>query len=168
MASTSTNKQPLLIDRVFHEVYEMSTATILTEKVTGTNFAQLVLNCTTNDGAIIEDIYIISQGQGNSGTTESPVLYDYPVNLYLSTEFDFLRDSAVFVGQITAASTLNEWTHMSDMPYVLAPVAQVGTEPRMKAFYVPKGKALWAARQTSNLADNISNAPLLGLSGGFY
>ena len=72
MASTSTNKQPLLIDRVFHEVYEMSTATILTEKVTGTNFAQLILDCTANDGGIIEDIYIISQGQGS----ESGVAYD--------------------------------------------------------------------------------------------
>ena len=164
MASTSTNKQPLLIDRVFHEVYEMSTATILTEKVTGTNFANLILDCTSNDGAIIEDIYIISQGQGDN----SGVLYDYPVNLYLSSEFDFLRDSAVFVGQIVASSTKNEWVHMSDMPYVLAPTAQVGSESRLKAFYVTKGKALWAARQTSNLADNISNAPMLGISGGFY
>ena len=164
MASTSTNKQPLLIDRVFHEVYEMSTSTILTEKVTGTNFAALILDCTTNDGAIIEDIYLISQGQGdNSGTP-----YDYPVNLYLSSEFDFLRDSAVFVGQIVAASTKNEWVHISDMPYVLAPAAQVGSESRLKAFYVPKGKALWAARQTSNLADNITNGPMLGISGGYY
>ena len=164
MASTSTNKPPLLIDRVFHEVYEMSTATILTEKVTGTNFANLILDCTSNDGAIIEDIYIISQGQGDN----SGVPYDYPVNLYLSSEFDFLRDSAVFVGQIVASSTKNEWVHMNDMPYVLAPTAQVGSESRLKAFYVPKGKALWAARQTSNLADNISNAPMLGISGGFY
>lgn len=164
MASTSTNKQPLLIDRVFHEVYEMSTSTILTEKVTGTNFAALILDCTTNDGAIIEDIYLISQGQGdNSGTP-----YDYPVNLYLSSEFDFLRDTAVFVGQIVAASTKNEWVHISDMPYVLAPAAQVGSESRLKAFYVPKGKALWAARQTSNLADNITNGPMLGISGGYY
>lgn len=164
MASTSTNKQPLLIDRVFHEVYEMGTPTILTAKVTGTNFAQLVLNCTANDGAVIEDIYVISQGQGDN----SGVLYDYPINLYMSSEFDFLRDSAVFVGQIVAASAANEWVHMTDMPYVLAPTAQVGSDSRMKAFYLPKGKALWAARQTSNLADNISNAPILGISGGFY
>ena len=164
MASTSTNKQPLLIDRVFHEVYEMSTSTILTEKVTGTNFAALILDCTTNDGAIIEDIYLISQGQGDDSGTP----YDYPVNLYLSSEFDFLRDTAVFVGQIVAASTKNEWVHISDMPYVLAPAAQVGSESRLKAFYVPKGKALWAARQTSNLADNITNGPMLGISGGYY
>ena len=164
MASTSTNKQPLLIDRVFHDVYEMGSATILTEKVTGTNFAQLVLNCTDNDGAIVEDIYVISQGPGdNSGTP-----YNYPINLYMSTEFDFLRDSGVFVGQIVASPTQNEWVHMSDMPYVLAPTPQVGTDSRLKAFYVPKGKALWAARQTSNLADNIINAPMLGISGGLY
>ena len=45
MASTSTNKQPLLIDRVFHEVYEMSTQTILTTKVTGTSRATVGSRC---------------------------------------------------------------------------------------------------------------------------
>lgn len=164
MASTSTNKQPLLIDRVFHEVYEMSLATILTEKVTGTNFAQLVLDCTSNDGAIVEDIYVISQGQGSEGG----VPYDYPINLYLSTEFDFLRSSAVFVGQVVAASTKNDWTHISNMPYTLAPSPHVGSDARTKAMYIPKGKALWAARMTSNLSDNINNAPMLGISGGYY
>ncbi len=164
MASTSTNKQPLLIDRVFHEVYEMSTQTILTTKVTGTNFAQKILDCTTNDGAMIEDIYVISQGPGDDSGSPVP----YAINLYMTTDSDFLRDSARFVGQVEASLTGNTWTHMTDMPYVLAPVAQVGTEAQLKAFYVPKGKALWAARQTTNLTDNISNAPLLGVSGGFF
>jgi hypothetical protein len=164
MSSTSTNKQPLLIDRVFHEVYEMATQTILTTKVTGTNFAQKILDCTTNDGAMIEDIYVISQGSG----TENGIPVEYAINLYLTTDSDFLRDNARFVGQIEASTTPNDWTHLSNMPYVLAPVAQVGSEPQLKAFYVPKGKALWAARQTSNLTDNISNAPLLGVSGGFF
>ena len=74
----------------------------------------------------------------------------------------------MYVGQITTAGNMNEWVHMEDMPYVLAPTPQIGTDQRLKAFYVPKGKALWAARKTSNLADNISDAPLLGISGGFY
>jgi hypothetical protein len=77
MSSTSTNKQPLLIDRVFHEVYEMATQTILTTKVTGTNFAQKILDCTTNDGAMIEDIYVISQGSG----TENGIPVEYAINL---------------------------------------------------------------------------------------
>ena len=164
MASTSTNKQPLLIDRVFHEVYEMGTQTILTTKVTGTNFAEKILDCTSNDGALIEDIYVISQGAGEENGGPVP----YAINLYMTTDFDFLRDSARFVGQIEASTTPNAWTHLTDMPYVLAPVAQVGSEKQLKAFYVPRGKALWAARQTTNLTDNITNAPLLGVSGGFF
>jgi len=113
---------------------------------------------------MIEDIYVISQGSG----TENGIPVEYAINLYLTTDSDFLRDNARFVGQIEASTTPNDWTHLSNMPYVLAPVAQVGSEPQLKAFYVPKGKALWAARQTSNLTDNISNAPLLGVSGGFF
>ena len=169
MASTSTNKQPLLVDRVFHEVYEMATPTILTEKVTGTNFAQMILNCTTNDGAVIEDIYIISQGQGTrTDSNGNPETYDYPINLYLSSDFDFLREGAIFVGQHIASSTKNEWMHATDLPKILAPLPNVGAEGQLRAFYVPKGKALWSARQTDNLSDNINNAPILGVSGGFF
>ena len=170
MASTSTNKQPLLVDRVFHEVYSMNDATILQTDVTGTNFAQLVLNCSNNDGAIIEDLYVISRGQDGSSN-------DYTINLYLSSDTDFLRPPSqgagavtggIHVGKITAGSTAGDVTHSADMPYVLAPVPQVGTEQKLTAFYVPKGKNLWAARQTSNLTDAITNAPLLGVQGGFY
>tara|TARA_B100001778_G_scaffold112512_2_gene92150 strand:+ start:16008 stop:16520 length:513 start_codon:yes stop_codon:yes gene_type:complete len=170
MASTSTNKQPLLVDRVFNEVYSMNDATILQTDVTGTNFAQLVLSCATNDGAVIEDIYTISRGQDASDN-------DYVVNLYMSSDVDFLRPPSqsagavtggIFVGSITAGSTLGAVTHSTTMPFVLAPVPQVGTAQKLTAFYVPKGKNLWAARQTTDLTDSITNAPLLGVQGGFY
>ena len=170
MASTATNKQPLLVDRVFHEVYSMNDATILANDVSGTNFAQLVLNCSANDGAIIEDIYCISRGQDGSSA-------DYVVNLYLSTDTDFLRPASqsagavtggIWVGSITADSTSGNWVHSTDMPYVMAPVPQVGTEQKFKAFYVPKGRTLWAARVSSNLTDGETNAPLLGVHGGFF
>ncbi|MAR09540.1 MAG: hypothetical protein CL681_06160 [Blastopirellula sp.] len=170
MASTSTNKQPLLVDRVFHEVYSMNDATILQIDVSGTNFAQLVLNCTTNDGAIIEDIYTISRGEVNGGGS-------YQINLYLSNDTDFLRPASqtgnavtggVYVGSIVASDQVGTWVHSTNMPYSMAPVPQVGSEEKFKAFYVPKGRTLWAARQTGNLTDNVSNAPLLGVQGGFF
>jgi len=170
MASTSTNKQPLLVDRVFNEVYSMNDATILQTDVSGTNFAQLVLNCTTNDGAVIEDIYAISRGQDSSNN-------DYQINLYLSSDNDFLRppsqsaaavSGGIYVGSLIAASTLGTWRHSTDMPFVMAPVPHTGGTPRLQGFYVPKGKNLWAARLTSNLQDNVTNAPLLGVSGGFF
>ena len=62
MASTSTNKQPLLIDRPLHNVFN------LTGQKTGddsywlsANSCQLIVDCSTNDGALIEDIYLVSK-----------------------------------------------------------------------------------------------------------
>lgn len=170
MASTSTNKQPLLVDRVFHEVYSMNTATVLQTDITGTNYAQLVLNCSQNDGAIIEDIYVISRGQDGDKK-------NYTVNLYMSNDTDFLRPPSqaggavtggIHVGKITSGATAGTLTHSADLPFVLAPVPQVGSNPKLTAFYIPKGKTLWAARQTTDLADDVTNAPLLGVQGGFY
>lgn len=170
MAATSTNKQPLLVDRVFHDVFSMNDATILQTDVTGTNFAQLILNCSSNDGGVIEDLYAISRGQDGSSA-------NYTINLYMSSDTDFLRPSSqsggavtggIYVGSITAGSALGNVTHSSTMPFVLAPVPQVGTAQKLTAFYVPKGKNLWAARLTSNLTDSITNAPLIGVQGGFY
>ena len=105
MASTATNKQPLLIDRVMH-------------------------------------------------------------NLYMSSAFDYLRpNEGVFVGQLVSATTITEVTHLLTMPRVLAPMPHTGSEPNFTAFYLPKGRALWAGRQDIAL---VNDGPLLGAQGGWY
>ena len=63
MASTSTNKQPLLVDRVLHEVVDLAGATVETTSVItigGSNGAKLIVDCTSNDGAIIGEIYSLA------------------------------------------------------------------------------------------------------------
>ena len=68
MAATSTNKQPLLVDHVLHYVVNLDSSTNLntadgaTFDVTGSNTAALLVDATNTDGAIIEDIYVISRG----------------------------------------------------------------------------------------------------------
>jgi hypothetical protein len=62
MAATSTNKQPLLVDRVLHYVVNLDTAAVSAIDMTGTNTAKLLVDGTTSDGAIIEDIYSIARG----------------------------------------------------------------------------------------------------------
>jgi len=80
MASTSTNKQPLLIDRVMHNVIDMNLATVGAIDIIGTNTAALLVDGTRSDGCIIEDIYCISR-------STSP----HVINLYMSSAFDYLR-----------------------------------------------------------------------------
>ena len=155
MASTSTNKQPLFIDRVLHYVVNLDTATNDGLDIVGTNTAKLIVDAVSSDGAIIEDIYAIAR-------STSP----YTVNLYISTARDYLRpNESAFVGKLTSPTTAGERVEWTGMPKSLAPVPQVGSEPANKAFYLPKGYALWAARQGST---NVSDGPLLGCQGGWY
>ena len=187
MASTSTNKQPLMQDRVLHEIVDLTGATIEEGSrvdVTGSNSAQLVLDCTQNDGAIIGEIYALCR------ETDTP----YTVCLYMSTANDFLRDSqAKFIGVWTAGGTFpdldsdpsgdtlygkafeGEKVPFDAIPYVLAPVPGQGSTDdervigtQFKALYIPKGRTLWAAVNKQSPTDVATLAPLVGVQGGFF
>jgi hypothetical protein len=155
MAATSTNKQPLLVDRVLHYVVNLDTAAVSAIDVAGTNTALLIVDGTTSDGAIIEDIYSIARGSSES-----------TINLYISSSSDYLRpNEGVLVGQFKSATTIGSVTRWDDMPKILAPMPHTGSEAQFKAFYLPKGKALWAARQSNALT---TDGPLIGCQGGWY
>lgn len=157
MAATSTNKQPMLVDRVLHYVVNLDTAINTTIDIVGTNTATLLVNATTSDGAIIEDIYAITRADTGTGET---------INLYLSQGFDYLRpNEGVLIGTFTSGTTKGEVVHWEEMPFALTPVPHVGSEARNRALYIPKGYALWAARESST---NLTDGPLLGCQGGWF
>ena len=172
MASTSTNKQPLLVDHVLHEVIDLAGATVAQNAgidIAGTNNASIVIDSTTNDGCIIEDIYSIAR----------TITTGYKINLYLSSASDYLRQQqGVYVATLTAGTTVGDRTHIELLPYILAPVPQTGNVGtalassnfsfRFRALYVPKGKALWAAVEHQSANDLATAAPLLGVQGGYY
>jgi hypothetical protein len=160
MASTATNKQPLLVDRVFHEVQETNTLTsgsATALDILGTNESSVLVNCATNDGGIVEDLYVISRD-----TTA------YTVLLYFSSSTDYLRPSeSVFIGKLASATTAGNVTRYTDLPKVLAPLAQTGSEPQVGALYIPKGKNLWVSLQVAGPL-GAATAPIVGAQGGFY
>ena len=155
MASTSTNKQPLLVDRILHYVVNLDTSVNDGIDIVGTNTAVLLVDSTSADGAIIEDIYSIARG-----TTAADI------NLYISTSNDYLRPGeSAFIGTFKSGTTIGAVTNWENMPRTLAPVPQVGDAKYNNALYIPKGRALWGARN-SNV--NLSDGPLLGCQGGWY
>lgn len=178
MAATSTNKQPLLIDRVLHNVVDLNTAAVGSINIIGTNTAVLIVDATQSDGCIIEDIYCISRSTAPQ-----------KVNLYLSSSFDYLRpNEGVFIGQLTSASTVADIVHLETLPRILAPmphtpgkstvtsIAETSgdtvtttttshVDNQYKALYIPKGKALWAGREDIAI---VNDGPLLGVQGGWY
>ena len=155
MAATSTNKQPLLVDRVMHNVIDLNTAAVASINVAGTNTALLLVDGSQSDGCIIEDIYAIARGSVES-----------TINLYMSSAFDYLRpNEGVFIGSFKSATTAGNVTRWEEMPKILAPMPQTGTESQFRALYLPKGKSVWAARQDTN---TVNDGPLLGAQGGWY
>lgn len=164
MASTSTNKQPLLIDRVFHETVKtdnLASGSADTVAITGTNSAAVLLNCQANDGAICETIYAISRADG------APRL----VNLYFSSAVDYLRpDEAVFIGQFATNSAIGQPAEFINMPLCLTPPPRIETisgSAKNNALYVPKGKVLWCTLQLGASANDVTN-PVVCTQGGFY
>jgi len=162
MASTSTNKQPLLVDRVLHEVVDLQGATIASGsgiEVAGTNNASLVVDCTTNDGAIIEEVYSIAR----------TITTGYQINLYLSSASDYLRtQQSIYIHKFTGSTTVGTKTTVTDLPSIIAPLPQTGNASQLKALYIPAGKALWAAVVAQSGTDQAQNAPFIGVQGGYY
>jgi hypothetical protein len=169
MASTSTNKQPLLVDNVLHNIVDLIGATVeQTSVITigGSNGAKLIVDCTTNDGAIISEIYTLARQTSNA----------YTVNMYLATVKDILIPSqAVFLGTFNGGTAEGSKTVYAAMPFVLNPVPGVGSTDssevigtQFQALYIPKGKALWAAVKKQSANDTATAAPLIGVHGGFY
>lgn len=170
MASTSTNKQPLLVDRVFHIAVDMNPHKVTNNSttpgnVTGANTAAKIVDQIAGDGAVIESMYTISRSEVTA-----------KINLYFSSSGDYLRpDQCVFIGQIETTDSgtpeIMEKRFVNDFPFVLAPVAHTGDESQLRALYVPKGVALWAGIELGAGIDinvQLLQAPILGVQGGYY
>ena len=162
MATTSTNKQPLLVDRVFHNALQANTLTsgsATSLDIVGTNESVILVECSTNDGAVIEDLYTLSRTATSTA---------YTILFYLSPSIDYLRPSeAVFVGKVISSTTSAAKVSSTTLPTVLAPLPSAGTASQLNAFYVPKGFNLWATLQAAGPV-GTGDTPIIGAQGGFY
>jgi hypothetical protein len=170
MSSTSTGKLPLLIDRPLLRVRKLdqSSSTPTIDPGTGTT-GVLLVDCTQNDGALIEHIWLIQRIANNRNF----------VNLYLSTSSVALGVTATggqadsyFVAQdrVPLNATVGVLKTM-ELPLLLAPVphAAPGTGstlvPQFRGLRIEKGWALWASCDGTG---PHPDAPNIGCQGGFY
>tara|TARA_Y200000002_G_scaffold11071_1_gene9084 strand:+ start:1111 stop:1593 length:483 start_codon:yes stop_codon:yes gene_type:complete len=160
MATTATNKQPLLVDRPFHSVVESNSLTsgsATSLDILGTNESSVLVDCTSNDGAIVEDLYVIARST-----------VSYKAVFYLSTAVDYLRPSdATYIQQIDSATTAGQITSCTSLPKVLAPLPGAGSDSQVRALYIPKGSVLWCSLQLAGPA-NSAGTPVIAAQGGFY
>jgi len=162
MATTATNKQPLLVDRVLHNVLSSNLLTSgsgTSLNIEGTNESSVLVDASGNDGAVIEDLYVISRT--GSGT-------QYKILFFLSSASDYLRpNDAMYIGQIESSATSGEVTSSTTLPKILAPMPHTGTESQFRALYLPKGRVLWCTLQSSGPI-NSNDGPIVGAQGGYF
>ena len=145
MASTSTNKQPLLVDRVFSQTKDLTGRFIPTgvgiDLQSGSQ-GELILDCTKNDGAVIEDICAFARGNLpksyentddrqtdiDNGDTALQQTLGYVINLYLCPSTTYLDPaSAFYIGSFEGGIKEGSRTMFWGMPHMHAPVAHVGS-----------------------------------------
>ena len=162
----------MLMDRVLYSAVatnNCASGSATSLDIQGTNSSELLVDCTQNDGAIIEDMFLIARS-----ATPFKALF------YFSGATDYLRaNQAVLIGSITSASTAGDFTNVYKLPRTLAPVPQValgdltdasvrpGEPLRNEALYIPRGKALWVTLQLES-ANETADTPIAGVQGGFY
>ncbi len=166
MASTSTNKAPLLMDRpllVIAKLDGTSTPPGSVDPGSGTN-AKLLVDCTNNDGALIEAIGLIRR------TTDTAPA----VALYLSTSSLLVNSDALFLGAFAHQETDGEPGEIAFFPLLplLAPVPHAGfggpanaDTPQFLGLRISRGLALWAACDVQTPA---TGAPNIIVQGGFH
>ena len=155
MATTASNKQPMLVDHVLHTVVSLQDALVSSINFTGANTAVPLVNGIGTDGCIIEDIYALS-----TGTTA------LTINLYFSRSQDYLRPTeGIFIGQFQSGTAAGERTEFLEMPKILSPMPHTGDEAQFRALYIPKGLVLWAALESATAP---TDAPIIGVQGGWF
>ena len=145
MASTSTNKQPLLVDRVFSVTRDLSgkfiPPTVAIDLQAGSQ-GELLIDCTKNDGAVIECVVTLArkitqvsyaneadrQTDIDNGDTALQQTLGYVVNFYLCPSTTYLDPgSAFYIGGVTAGIKEGEQEIWWGMPYTHSPVARLGS-----------------------------------------
>lgn len=148
MSSTSTNKQPLLVDRPLHNFAILGGTPCLVDPA---NYASVVgggcqtlVDCFDNDGALIDSISIVAN---QANTTQSDVL------IFISfspTIFGVTAENTVLVAAETIQSGApGDRTNVS-LPPLTVPVPHLGAQGAPTEFskkntglYVPSGALLY-------------------------
>lgn len=172
MASTSTNKEPLLLDRPLIAAVRLNGTSHAGATVDpgSTTQAALVVSTSGTDGCLIESIEL-QQRVANDAT---------PVLLFLSTSDSFVATpdasgsvNAWFMRRaVMAANSAVGTTLEIPLLPILSPVPHHGgtaagaTGPeRFRGLRLPSGIHLWAAAQVASPA---AGAPQLIAHGGWY
>ena len=173
MATSSSNKMPLLVDRPLHSFATIGGASALT---TATNFdtpsgggCVLLVDCLGNDGAVVDSISIIAN---EASTTASKVLVFLSI---AGSAASITPSNTVCVANETiSSSAAGERTNIS-LPPLSIPVPNLGgttsaseTQKKNTGLYVPSGATLFVGVSAALTAPSSATRVHVFAQGGFF
>ena len=176
MATTSSNKMPLLVDRPLHSFASLgATAGLTTASNFNTPNANLVLlvDCSTNDGAIIDSISLISN---EASLTSVKVIAFLSV---ATSSAGVTPINTLAVANATVGSSLGDRVNMSlpalsvPVPNLASPAATAAaypseTDKKNTGIYVPSGATLFVGTSAAISAPSSASRVNVFAQGGFF
>ena len=176
MATTSSNKMPLLVDRPLHSFASLGASAGLT---TANNFntpnanLTLLVDCSTNDGAIIDSISLISN---EASLTSVKVIAFLSV---ATTGAGVTATNTLAVAHATVGSALGDRVNMSlpalsvPVPNLASPAATAAaypseTDKKNTGIYVPSGATLFVGTSAAITAPSSASRVNVFAQGGFF
>lgn len=179
MATTSTSKMPMLVDRPLHSFATIGGVAALTS---ATNFntpagagCALLVDCSANDGAVVDSISVVVT---EASTTTSTVL------IFLSTAtstaaISSLNTACVASVAIPGGSTAGQRVNISlpalsvPVPNLASPAATVAaypseTDKKNTGLYVPSTALLYTGVSDALTAPSATTRVHVFAQGGFY
>ena len=173
MATSSSNKMPLLVDRPLHSFATVGGAAALT---TATNFntpsgggCVLLVDCLSNDGAVVDSISIIAN---EASTTASKVLVFLSI---AGSAASITSANTVCVASATiGSSAAGDRTNIT-LPPLCIPVPNLGadssvseTDKKNTGLYVPSGATLFVGVHAALTAPSAATRVHVFAQGGFF
>lgn len=178
MATSSSNKMPLLVDRPLHSFATVGGAAALT---TASNFntpsgggCVLLVDCLSNDGAVVDSISIIAN---EASTTASKVLVFLSI---AASAASITSANTVCVANATISSTaVGDRTNISlpplsvPVPNLASPAATAASYPsetdkKNTGLYVPSGATLFVGVSAALTAPSAATRVHVFAQGGFF
>ena len=173
MATSSSNKMPLLVDRPLHSFATIGGAAGLTS---ATNFntpngggCVLLVDCISNDGAVVDSLSIIAN---EASTNQHQVLVFLSV---AASSSSITSANSVCVASATiSSSSAGERTNIA-LPPLCIPVPNLGadssvgeTDKKNTGLYVPSGATLFVGVSAALTAPSTSTRVHVFAQGGFF
>lgn len=178
MATTSANRQPLLVDRPLHAftvlggTAALSTATNY-NTIVGGGCVQLV-DCGDNDGAVIDSISVIANETGLTSTAVLVLLSTASSEFSINT-----GNTAVVASATVGSSSLGQRTNIPlpplaiPVPNLASPAATMAaypseTDKKNTGLYIPSGGYLYVGISVPITAPTPASRVNVFAQGGYF